>query len=85
MTDENFWDDRTVLVTGGSGFSGSHLVETLRERSDSVEVFVPRSDEYDLREVANIRRAFNDFGADTVLHLAATVGGIGANRENPGQ
>jgi len=81
----NFWDGKTVMVTGGSGFLGSHLVEQLRSRSDSVEVFVPRSDEYDLRERANIRRALTDSGADVVVHLAATVGGIGANRENPGQ
>jgi dTDP-glucose 4,6-dehydratase/GDP-L-fucose synthase len=82
---ESFWDGRTVMVTGGSGFLGSHLVEMLRGRSDSVDVFVPRSEEYDLRERANIRRAFVESGADTVLHLAATVGGIGANRENPGR
>lgn len=86
MTDSTtFWDGKTVMVTGGSGFLGSHLIEDLRSRSDSVEVFVPRSDEYDLRERADIRRAFVDSGADVVIHLAATVGGIGANRENPGQ
>jgi dTDP-glucose 4,6-dehydratase/GDP-L-fucose synthase len=73
------------MVTGGAGFLGSHLVEDLRARSDDVEVFVPRSDEYDLRERAAIRRAFHDSGADTVIHLAASVGGIGANRENPGR
>ncbi|WP_135664247.1 GDP-L-fucose synthase family protein [Halorhabdus rudnickae] len=81
----SFWDDRTVMVTGGSGFLGGHLVEELTARSDTVEVFIPRSDEYDLRERADIRRAFVDSGADTVLHLAATVGGIGANRKNPGR
>lgn len=80
-----FWDRRTVMVTGGAGFLGSHLVEDLESRSDSVNIFVPRSDEYDLREKADIRRAFADSGADTVIHLAATVGGIGANRENPGR
>lgn len=80
-----FWDDKTVMVTGGAGFLGSHLVEDLRSRSDSVDVFVPRSDEYDLRERANIRRVFAESGADVVIHLAATVGGIGANRENPGR
>jgi dTDP-glucose 4,6-dehydratase/GDP-L-fucose synthase len=80
-----FWDGRTVMVTGGSGFLGSHLVERLRARSDAVEIFVPRSDKYDLTERANIRRALADSGADTVIHLAATVGGIGANRENPGR
>lgn len=80
-----FWDDRTVMVTGGAGFLGSHLIEDLNARSDSVEIFVPRSDEYDLRKKSEIKRAFNDSGADTVIHLAATVGGIGANRENPGR
>jgi dTDP-glucose 4,6-dehydratase/GDP-L-fucose synthase len=80
-----FWDGRTVMVTGGAGFLGSHLVEDLRSRSEDVEIFVPRSSEYDLREKSAIRRAFEDSGADMVIHLAATVGGIGANRENPGR
>jgi dTDP-glucose 4,6-dehydratase/GDP-L-fucose synthase len=80
----SFWDGKTVMVTGGAGFLGSHLIEDLRSRSELVEVFVPRSDEYDLRERADIRRAFVESGADVVIHLAATVGGIGANRENPG-
>ncbi|MCQ4333136.1 GDP-L-fucose synthase [Natronomonas sp. F2-12] len=80
-----FWDDRTVMVTGGSGFLGKHLVEDLESRSDDVEIFVPRSNEYDLRKKADIKRAFEDSSADTVIHLAATVGGIGANRENPGR
>ena len=77
----DYWDDKTVMVTGGTGFLGSHLVEELKERSDDVNVFVPRSSEYDLRERANITRALQDSDADVVLHLAATVGGIGANRE----
>ncbi|WEL20548.1 GDP-L-fucose synthase [Halorhabdus sp. BNX81] len=80
-----FWDGKTVMVTGGSGFLGSHLIEELRSRSETVSVFVPDSNEYDLRERANIRRALSDSKADTVIHLAATVGGIGANRANPGQ
>lgn len=87
MTTSNpdFWDGRTVMVTGGAGFLGSHLIEELESRSDLVDIFVPRSDEYDLREKYDINRAFEDSGADTVIHLAATVGGIGANRENPGR
>ena len=83
MTDADFWAGRTVMVTGRSGFLGSHLVEELESRSDDVEVFVPWSNEYDLRERAEIRRALSHLGADTVIHLAETVGGIGANRENP--
>ncbi|WP_382277570.1 GDP-L-fucose synthase family protein [Halosegnis marinus] len=73
------------MVTGGAGFLGSHFVEELRHRNDAVEIFVPRSDEYDLRNRDEIQRAFEDSGADTVIHLAATVGGIGANAANPGR
>lgn len=80
-----FWDGRTVMMTGGAGFLGSHLVEDLKGRSENVQIFIPRSDQYDLREKADIKRAFEDSEADTVIHLAATVGGIGANKENPGQ
>lgn len=86
MTDTtDYWDGKTVMVTGGAGFLGSHLVEDLRSRSDSVDVFVPRSDEYDFREKTDIERALEDSNPDVVIHLAATVGGIGANRENPGR
>ncbi|WP_332897139.1 GDP-L-fucose synthase family protein [Haladaptatus sp. CMSO5] len=73
------------MVTGGAGFLGSHLVEQLEARSDSVDIFVPRSNEYDLREKSDIRRAFEDSAADIVIHLAASVGGIGANQKNPGR
>jgi dTDP-glucose 4,6-dehydratase/GDP-L-fucose synthase len=83
MTD--YWAGRTVMVTGGAGFLGSHLVEQLQTRSDDVSIFVPRSSEYDLRQKADVERAFEDSDADVVVHLAATVGGIGANRENPGR
>ncbi|NUB93230.1 GDP-L-fucose synthase [Haloterrigena sp. SYSU A121-1] len=80
-----YWDGKSVMVTGGSGFLGSHLVDELDRRSDNVDVFVPRSDEYDLRERSDIRRALQACDSDVVLHLAATVGGIGANHENPGK
>jgi dTDP-glucose 4,6-dehydratase/GDP-L-fucose synthase len=73
------------MVTGGAGFLGSHLVEDLESRSDTVDIFVPRSKKYDLRKKSDIQRAFEDSRADVVIHLAATVGGIGANRKNPGR
>ena len=81
----SFWEGKTVLVTGGAGFLGSHLVEELKHRSGSATIFVPRSSEYDLREKSAIQQALEDSNADIVIHLAATVGGIGANRENPGK
>ena len=78
-----FWDERRVTVTGGAGFLGSYVVERLRERGCR-EVFVPRSRDYDLVEGTAVRRLFNDARPDLVIHLAARVGGIGANRATPG-
>lgn len=80
-----YWNNTTTMVTGGSGFLGSHLVEDLSARSDTGEIFVPRSNEYDLRNRSDIEQALVDSDPDVVIHLAATVGGIGANRENPGR
>jgi GDP-L-fucose synthase len=74
---------KRVLVTGGAGFLGSHVVEALRARGAS-EVAVPRKKDYDLVEREACRRVIGDHRPDLVLHLAARVGGIGANRENPG-
>jgi len=73
------------MVTGGSGFLGTHLVGMLRDEG-AREIFVPEIDRYNLVKLEDIRRAFDDFGlpCDLVIHLAARVGGIGANRENPG-
>jgi nucleoside-diphosphate-sugar epimerase len=79
-----FWTDRKVMVTGGAGFLGRHVVAKLQERG-AREIFVPRSADYDLREKADIDRALRDSRAEIVIHLAASVGGIGANRDNPGR
>jgi GDP-L-fucose synthase len=79
-----FWDQRVVVVTGGSGFLGSFLVERLR-KSGCARVFAPRSREYDLRERQAIQRLLADARPDMVIHLAARVGGIGANRLHPAE
>lgn len=72
-----------ITVTGGAGFLGSHVVEELNRRG-AREVTVPRKRDYDLVTRDGVRRVFEDTRPEIVLHLAATVGGIGANRENPG-
>jgi GDP-L-fucose synthase len=73
-----------VVVTGGAGFLGSYVVEKLRERGVE-NIFVPRSKDYDLVRAESIRRLYDDAYPDLVIHLAAVVGGIGANRANPGR
>ena len=75
---------RRVMVTGGAGFLGRVVVAELA-RHGPATVFVPRKAEYDLTEQAQVRRLFADARPDVVVHLAAVVGGIGANRENPGR
>jgi GDP-L-fucose synthase len=72
------------MVTGGAGFLGTAVVARLRSAGAS-QIFVPRSTEYDLITADGIRRALADGRPDLVIHLAAVVGGIGANRENPGR
>jgi len=79
-----FWAARQVMVTGGAGFLGTALVRQLRE-AGAREIFIPKVEDYDLRKLADIDRALADGRPDLVIHLAAVVGGIGANRENPGR
>ena len=74
---------KRVLVTGGSGFLGRHVVEALRRRGCR-DVVVVRKAQYDLTREPDVRRLFDDIRPDVVVHLAAVVGGIGANRESPG-
>jgi GDP-L-fucose synthase len=77
-------ETKRVIVTGGAGFLGSYVVRELR-KAGCDQIFVPRSSQYDLREMADVRRLYADARPDIVIHLAARVGGIGANRENPGR
>jgi GDP-L-fucose synthase len=77
------WQGRRVMVTGGGGFLGQAVVRELGDNGAD-QVFVPRSHEYDLRTVEGVRRALKDGRPEMVIHLAAVVGGIGANREHPG-
>src|SRR5258708_24319147 len=75
---------KRVAVSGGAGFLGSHVVEELR-KTGCGEVFVPRSCDYDLRRADAVGQMYADARPEIVIHLAAVVGGIGANRENPGR
>jgi GDP-L-fucose synthase len=76
--------DKRIVVTGGGGFLGSRVVAKLRERG-CTSVFAPRRLEYDLRDIEAVKRLFRDHEPHVVVHLAAVVGGIGANRANPGR
>ncbi len=80
----DFWPGRRVMVTGGGGFLGQAVVRRL-QAGGADTIFVPRSKDYDLRTKDGIDRALADGRPQMVIHLAAVVGGIGANRENPGR
>lgn len=74
-----------ITVTGGKGFLGTHLLKKLREERGCKNLFIADLPEYDLRLIDDIKRMFDDQKPDIVLHLAGVVGGIGANRKNPGK
>lgn len=74
---------KRIVVTGGAGFLGTHVVKKLEER-ECQDIFVPRSKDYNLVEMEAVKRLYQDARPDIVIHLAARVGGIGANMKNPG-
>jgi GDP-L-fucose synthase len=79
-----FLRDKRIVVTGGAGFLGQHVVQALRARG-CTDIVVPRRNQYDLTREANVERLYADATPQVVVHLAAVVGGIGANRANPGR
>jgi len=79
-----FWSGKRVLVTGGAGFLGQRVVDLLKTKGCR-HIVVPRSKDYDLRDVTAIRKILSKAKPDIVLHLAAVVGGMGANQKNPGK
>lgn len=78
------WKNKKVLVTGGRGFLGHHVVETLKNR-EAPQLFIARSSEFDLTREENVERLFKTFQPDIVFHLAGLVGGILANKERPAE
>ena len=80
----SFWSDKRVVVTGGAGFLGSFVVEQLRAKGCE-QIVVPRSRDYDLVQMDAVKQLYGDTKPDVVIHLAARVGGIGANQANPGR
>jgi len=75
---------KRIVVTGGGGFLGRNVVKKLKEKGCK-DIFIPRSKDYDLRDINAVIKMYEDFKPDIVIHLAAVVGGIGANRAHPGR
>jgi GDP-L-fucose synthase len=79
-----FFENKRVVVTGGAGFLGRYVVSEL-EREGCKDILIPNIEDYDLVNISDINRMYDDMRPDIVIHLAAVVGGIGANREHPGE
>jgi len=80
-----YWQNKRVVVTGGGGFLGKAVIDLLKRRSKGVKIYTPTSEDYDLRKAVSIKRLLAKTKPHYVIHLAAVVGGIGANRKNPGR
>ncbi len=79
-----WFENRRIVVTGGAGFLGSYIIDGLQKRNCR-NILVPKIEDYNLVEMADINRMYDDMKPDVVIHLAAVVGGIGANRQHPGR
>jgi GDP-L-fucose synthase len=84
MTETNFWNNKKVVVTGGVGFLGNFVIRKLKDHG-TTNIFIPTIEEYDLVDPEAIDRLFQNAKPDVIIHLAAHVGGIGANREHPAE
>ena len=82
LSENNFWGNRRVCITGGAGFLGSYITEKLHQRG-AADIFIPHIEDYDLVKPSDIKRMYDDAQPDLVIHLAALAGGIGANRARP--
>ena len=80
----DYFHNKRIVVTGGAGFLGAYILKGLQDRGCG-HILVPRIEDYDLVRPADIERMYDDMQPDVVIHLAAVVGGIGANREHPGE
>ncbi|MBN2590101.1 MAG: GDP-L-fucose synthase [Sedimentisphaerales bacterium] len=79
-----FFENKNIVVTGGAGFLGNFVIDGLKKRGCK-HILVPKIEEYDLVKIEDINRMYEDMDPDIVIHLAAVVGGIGANRDHPGE
>jgi GDP-L-fucose synthase len=84
MTENSFWLNKKVVVTGGVGFLGNFVIQKLKEHG-ATDIFIPTIEEYDLVDPEAIDRLFKKSNPDVIIHLAAHVGGIGANLEHPAE
>jgi GDP-L-fucose synthase len=80
----SFFENKRIIVTGGAGFLGGFVTDGLKKRGCK-NILVPKIEEYDLVNIDDTKRMYEEMNPDIVIHLAAVVGGIGANREHPGE
>ncbi len=84
MEKNSFWEERSVCVTGGAGFLGTYVVERLAKLG-ARNIFIPKIEDYDIVQKEDVLRVLSDANPDIIIHLAANVGGIGANRVRPAE